>query len=163
MSESKMTTTDGRDVDEVRAEQQSDGNRMHSSYIILTDEERAKGFIRPVRRTYRHVGLAGPAHPLRDLTEEEKQRYSDIGYVKFEAYTKPGSSVTGRFWTQAQLDDIDGGCGGVTTMSVAIAETYAREPHFYGATMCVHCGKHLPVGPDGEFVWEGPSAQRVGT
>lgn len=42
------------------------------------------------------------------------------------------------------------GCGSVTTMGAAIAETYAREPSFYGATYCVRCSKHLPVG---EFRW----------
>jgi len=44
-------------------------------------------------------------------------------------------------------------CGQVTTMSLPLAETYAREPHFYGATYCVTCRKHCRVGPDGEFVW----------
>lgn len=44
-------------------------------------------------------------------------------------------------------------CGAVTTMSQAIAETYARDPHFYGATYCCSCRKHLPVGEHGEFVW----------
>lgn len=50
-----QTTTDGRPVDEVRAEQREQGNRMHDSYIVLTDEERAKGFVRPVRKSYRHL------------------------------------------------------------------------------------------------------------
>jgi hypothetical protein len=44
---------------------------------------------------------------------------------------------------------------------LAIAETYARQPTFYGATFCCHCGTHLPVGEQGEFVWEDGS--RVGT
>lgn len=42
-------------------------------------------------------------------------------------------------------------CGVATTMNRDIAETYARAPEFYGATYCVGCHKHLPVG---EFVWE---------
>jgi hypothetical protein len=41
----------------------------------------------------------------------------------------------------------------VTTMGQALAETYARNPGFYGATYCVHCGQHRPVGADGEFYW----------
>lgn len=45
-------------------------------------------------------------------------------------------------------------CGVATTMSLAIAETYARDPHFYGSTYCVGCRKHLPVGVDGEFIWD---------
>lgn len=77
---------------------------MAEAYLVLSEEERAKGFVRPVRRSYIHV--------------------------------------TDR-----------GGCGAVTTMGVPIAETYAREPHFYGATYCVRCAMHRPVGPDGEFDW----------
>jgi hypothetical protein len=41
-------------------------------------------------------------------------------------------------------------CLKVTTMSVAIAETYARQPDFYGATYCTRCGLHRPVA---EFRW----------
>lgn len=26
-------------------------------YLVLSDEERAKGFVRPVRRSYKHVGI----------------------------------------------------------------------------------------------------------
>jgi len=52
-------------------------------------------------------------------------------------------------------------CGVVTQMALAIAETYARTPGFYGATYCVACRTHFPVGKDGEFVWEDGS--KVGT
>jgi hypothetical protein len=45
-------------------------------------------------------------------------------------------------------------CGSVTTMGLALAETYARDPHFYGATFCCACGGHFPVGANGEFIWE---------
>jgi hypothetical protein len=47
-------------------------------------------------------------------------------------------------------------------MAQEIAETYARQPGFYGATFCCGCGKHLPVGRDGEFVWDGTD-EKVGT
>ena len=77
-------------------------------YLVLSDEERAKGFVRPVRRTYIH----------------------DV-------------------------------CGAATTMGQKIAETYAREPAFYGATYCVRCQQHRPVGADGEFTWE--DGTKVGT
>lgn len=63
-----------------------------------------------------------------------------------------------------------GGCGGVTTMAQEIAETYARDPYFYGATYCTTCHMHRPVGVDGEFVWASPregtplgEQDRVGT
>lgn len=74
---------------------------MQKTYLVLSDEERAKGFMRPVRRTYIH----------------EK-------------------------------------CGAATTMGVALSETYARDPKFYGATFCARCGAHFPVGVNGEFHWE---------
>lgn len=71
------------------------------AYLVLSDEERAKGFVRPVRRGYIHMT-----------------------------------------------------CGVVTTMAQDIAETFAARPTFYGATYgatyCVGCHRHLPVG---EFKW----------
>ncbi len=67
-------------------------------YLVLSEEERAKGFVRPVRRTYVH----------------DK-------------------------------------CGVATTMGSALAETYARDPKFYGATYCVGCSAHFPVA---EFKWD---------
>lgn len=84
-----------------------------AAYLILSEEERAKGFVRPVRRSYVHA---------KEL----------------------------------------GGCGAVTTMSQAIAETYARDPGFYGATYCVSCRRHLPVGENGQFVWDGPYDPKTG-
>lgn len=131
-------------------------------YLVLSDEERAQGFVRPVRYSYRHVGAPGPRYPLRELTEDEHARYDQYHYVRFEAYPEDDSPVTGRYWTQAQLDAVGKGCGIVTTMGQAIAETYARNPHFYGGTFCVGCGTHLPVGEQGEFVWDG-SGERVGS
>jgi hypothetical protein len=74
------------------------------AYLVLSDEERARGFVRPVRLAYWHTV-----------------------------------------------------CGAVTTMNQAIAETYARQPDFYGATYCVHCQVHRPVGADGEFHWVDPA------
>jgi hypothetical protein len=52
-------------------------------------------------------------------------------------------------------------CGAATTMSQPLAETYARSPEFYGATYCVVCRQHRPVGAGGEFTWEDGS--KVGT
>ena len=123
---------------------------MHKDYWVLSPEERAKGFVRPVRRTYKHVGDR-PKFPLRDLTSEEQIRYAGCNYTKFEQYLEAdGSSVSGRFWTEARLNS---GCGTLTTMGDAIAETYARNPEFYGATFCCQCRDHFPVGEKGEFEW----------
>ena len=71
---------------------------MAEVYLVLSAEERAKGFVRPLRRAYRHVGP----------------------------------------------------CGAITTMGLALCETYAREPRFYGATYCCGCSMHRPVA---EFRW----------
>ena len=155
MAEPETTLTDGspvtpdhRDIDPATG--------MQRAYVVLSEAERAKGFVRPVRRTYQHVG-ARPKHPTRPLTAEEQERYAAVGYVAYEEYPKDGGPL-GRYWTQKQLDS---GCGAATTMGLALAETYARDPKFYGATMCCHCHAHFPVGEAGEFVWEDGS--RVGT
>lgn len=85
------------------------GDGQQKAYVVLSEEERKKGFVRPYRRTYLH----------------EK-------------------------------------CQTLTTMSPAIAETYARDPKFYGATFCVKCSQHFQVGEFGDFVWEGTN-EKVGT
>jgi len=145
-------------------------NGQHASYWILSDAERAKGFVRPVRESYKHVGTAGPRFPTRPLDAAEKARLAGHAYVVYEEYpeeVRGESWATGRYWTQAQLDAVGKGCGGVTSMGRAIAETYARDPRFYGSTFCVGCGTHLPVGAAGEFVWltaaGEASTERVGT
>ena len=70
---------------------------QHADYWVLTEEERAKGFVRPVRTAYVHDT-----------------------------------------------------CGTATIIVRAIAETYARDPSYYGATFCCGCRDHFPVG---EFKW----------
>jgi len=93
----------GQPVPPDRSHTELKDNGQQKDYVVLTAEERAKGFVRPVRRTYRHLK-----------------------------------------------------CGGVTTMSEAIAETYARDPGFYSGTFCVDCCAHFPIssfGQEGEFVW----------
>lgn len=140
-----------------------DGQQV--SYLVLSDEEIARGFVQPVRTSYRHVGTLGPQHPTRGLTADESKRYSAYGYVLFEEYPE-GEAARGRFWTQTKLDHVGQACGKVTHMSLPIAETYARQPGFYGGTFCSGCGHHGPVGLDGEFVWveDGETTDlRVGT
>ena len=150
--------TDRKDLDTTL---KSDGQQ--TDYLVLSEEERAKGFVRPVRTSYKHVGIAGPVHPLRDLSEEEQVRYKHSGYVKFEIYPTNQYPTIGRYWTQEQFDKVGKGCGVVTKMGQALAETYSRNPRFYGSTFCVGCGTHLPVGDEGEFVWQDDSGTRVGT
>jgi hypothetical protein len=56
--EPKMCTTSGRPVDVVRAEQ-TESTGQHKDYIVLCPDERAKGFVRPYRDKYVHVGVGG--------------------------------------------------------------------------------------------------------
>ena len=119
-------------------------------YLVLPEKERAKGFVRPLRRSYEHVGPPGPKYPLRGLTEEEEENHRGR-YAVYEEYPEEEAAV-GRFWTQKHLDEVAKcGCGAVTKMGLALCETYARDPHFYGATYCVGCRMHKPVD---EFIWE---------
>lgn len=135
---------------------------QHDVYLVLSADELAKGFVRPVRDSYRHVGIAGPKFELRDVTDEEKAAHVGRDYVKYEVYPESRAPIVGRYWTQAQLDSVDKGCDTVTTMGRELAETYARDPNFYGSTYCCGCRKHRKVGEDGEFVWDG-TLKRVGT
>jgi hypothetical protein len=105
----KISLTDGSPIpaDNSHTKIRSDGQQ--NGYVVLSADERAKGFIEPVRKSYVH--------------------------------TK---------------------CGAVTTMGVALAETYARNPFFYTGTFCTGCRNHFPVGQDGEFYWDRTN-QKVGT
>lgn len=164
---SAVQLTDGSPVPSDRSHTEDRGDGQQRGYIVLSDAERAKGFVRPVRDSYRHVGTPPPKFQLKDLTPEQVERVGVHGYVKFEPYPNGhrGSS-SGRYWTQADLDKCSKGCGAVTTMGRALAETYARDPDFYSGTFCTRCGTHFPVGADGEFVWiehDGREMERVGT
>lgn len=127
---------------------ETDSSGQNKAYLVLSEEERQKGFVRPVRNSYTHVGKS-PKYPLRDLTEDEQKQYAQFGYVKYEEYPEELKPLSGRFWTRK---DLNGRCGTTTTMGQALAETYARNPKFYGSTFCVHCGAHFSVD---EFVWSG--------
>lgn len=140
---------EGHDHRELKA------NGQQLAYVVLTAEERAKGFVRPYRESYVHVGKR-PKHQTRELTAEEKESDDAFKYVLFEVYPESESPSVGKFWTDAELNS---GCNTSTRMSRDIAETYARKPEFYGGTFCHACGKHLPLD---EFVWQG-TAEQVGS
>lgn len=150
----KTCMIDGSAIDPGHREINPDSGQQ-KGYVVLCPEERAKGFVRPVRRSYKHVGIR-PANPLRKLTTEETERLEGAGYVAFEAYPESELPCTGRYWTQAELNS---GCGTVTTMGQSLAETYARQPNFYSGTFCCGCRKHFPVA---EFTWE-PDGSVVGS
>lgn len=159
----QLDTTNGRPVEEVRAGQ-TNATGQHDGYIVLSAAERAKGFVRPYRDAYRHVGPPGPKYSLQDV-DPARTDLRGLGYVKFEAYPEgsperlAGSCVTGAYWTAARLEAAGKGCEVRTTMGRALSETYARDPKFYGATFCCGCNRHLPVE---EFVWTA-DGQRVGS
>lgn len=95
---------------------------QQKDYVVLCPTERAKGFVRPVRQNYVHIGVVPEGETLE--------------YPYRKVYPK--------------------GCGTRTTMSLSIAETYARDPKFYSGTFCCSCREHRPLN---EFVWEGTTEQ----
>lgn len=125
-----------------------------------TKEE--QDFIHPLRHTYRHVGRPIPPN-LRELTKEEKELYplEDYGYVRFEEYGPEKAPAKGSFWNQAKLDRVHSGCGGVSTMSNELAQSFAQGKISYRYVYCSHCQKSFKVGADGEFVWYG-TTDRLG-
>lgn len=157
---SAITLTDGSPVAPDHTEIDP-ATGMQKGYVVLSEAERKKGFVRPVRDSYRHIWAPEPKHPLRDLTDEEKSRYGNEGYVKYEEYPEDqrNSSAIGRFWTQKQLNIAGKGCGQVTTMGRGLAETWARDVSFYSGTFCATCREHFPVY---QFVWTG-TEERVGS
>jgi hypothetical protein len=90
--------TDGSPVPADRSHTTLKPNGQQQEYVVLTPEERAKGFVKTVRHSYVHTR-----------------------------------------------------CHTSTHMGQSIAETYARDPHFYSGTFCVGCGAHFPLK---EFTWE---------
>jgi len=144
--------------------------QQNECYLILSEEERAKGFIRPYRNRYIHVGKNVSAHWKsihRMVDEEEKQEEGMEKYVAImTVLTKEdGSFQGGSYVTQEELDAWKngkriGGCGGKTIMAREIGESYARNPSFYGSTWCMNCQKHIHVG---EFIWDDGSGETVGS
>jgi len=126
----------------------ADGQQM--CYLVLSEEERAKGFVRPVRRSYKHTGrsVCGMIEPTDKLGGLLRVCTEPVGHDgdhwnKFPELVQPDAA-------RATHQHSIGGCGTVTTMGQAIAETYARDPKFYCGTFCCACGSHFPVN---EFEW----------
>ncbi len=91
------TTADPTDPRLMRGED-TEPREMAEAYLVLSEEERHKKFVRPYRDTYVHLA-----------------------------------------------------CHQLTKMTLEIAETYARNPAFYGYTYCCNCRMHRPLN---EFRWE---------
>ena len=144
-------------------EGQKNKTGQHEIYLVLSDEERAKGFIRPYRSAYIHVGRKMNYPSInRMLKEPEKNEMNGKFYVAvLDVIGSDGSILGGRYVTQDELDawkegKRTGGCGAWTSMGRELSETYATNPKFYGATFCTGCNKHLPVN---EFVWDGTNEE----
>lgn len=50
----KRVLTDGTAVPDDYSHTKDRGDGQQKAYVVLSDEERAKGFVRPVRTSYRH-------------------------------------------------------------------------------------------------------------
>lgn len=160
-----MSLTTDRNHDGLKKQKE---NGQNETYLVLSDEELAKGFVRPVRKTYIHVGKEIDKSKMIPVDEywdkypegydkEIRRKYKeDYGYRYFITYEENDTPILGRYITESDLKE---GCGFATEMNVKLAETYAANPKFYGATFCVGCGKHLAVE---EFVWDGTN-ERVGS
>jgi hypothetical protein len=92
---------------------------QNKCYLVLSDEERAKGFVRPVRSSYVHVGIPGPKFPLQDITAEQKEMWKDDR-------TRSSSSSPTRPATRARPP---GACGR-RRISTASARAAARSPRW---------------------------------
>lgn len=61
-------TTDKNDPELGRGSD-SEKTEQHKKYLILSEEERSKGFVRPVRNKYIHVGVGGHEVDPNDMSK----------------------------------------------------------------------------------------------
>ena len=95
--------TDGSPVPADRSHTADRGDGQQRGYVVLTEAERKKGFVRPVRDTYRHAGVR-PKYPTRELTADEKKQTEGCDYVLFEEYPKDRPGAIGCYWTKERLN-----------------------------------------------------------
>lgn len=55
----ETTLTDGSPVPEDGSHRTIMHDGMQKAYVVLSEAERAKGFVRPVRKTYKHLNCGG--------------------------------------------------------------------------------------------------------
>lgn len=61
LTDGSPVTADHREIDPATG--------MQKAYVVLSDEERAKGFVRPVRRTYTHLTCSSETTMGQSLAE----------------------------------------------------------------------------------------------
>lgn len=76
----KQMLTDGSEVTEDHRELKSNGQQK--GYVVLSDEERSRGFVRPVRRSYVHLKCGGT---------------TTMGQALAETYARDPSFYSGTF------------------------------------------------------------------
>jgi len=97
LSNGQPETPDHREIDPVTGQQKG--------YIVLTAAERAKGFVRPVRRTYTHIACGaattmGPA--LAETYARDPEFYSGTFCCRCRAHFPIGE--TGEFkWDDGSM------------------------------------------------------------
>lgn len=142
-------------------------------YLILPDGER-KNLVRPVRRTYRHVGIR-PKYDIRYLSDQIFI-FSAAIVLMVLVYlllyrTKLGKAMRAMS-DNADLARVSGintdrivywtwAVSGALVAVAGVMLGLQAQPDFYGGTFCATCREHFPVGEHGEFVWE--DGTRVGT
>lgn len=146
----KTTLTDGSPVSPDHRELKPNGQQR--DYVVLSEEERAKGFVRPVRQEYQHVGQAvcGKYGPNDEKT---------MGGMVYICIREPGHEGDCQHFRGLPQPEAEAahrnqrlpGCDAITKMALSIAETYARDPKFYSGTYCIGCRVHLPLN---QFVWK---------
>ena len=67
VAEPRRTLTDGRQIYPEHRNLKPNGQQ--NDYVVLAEEERAKGFVRPVRRSYKHLKCGGVTTMGQSLAE----------------------------------------------------------------------------------------------
>lgn len=70
---SQQVLTDGSPVPDDRSHTHDRGDGQQKGYVVLSAEERNKGFVRPVRREYIHVGVGGHEIDPSDISKHGRK------------------------------------------------------------------------------------------
>jgi hypothetical protein len=96
---SQQCLTDGSPVTPDHRELRPDGQQK--GYVVLTAAERAKGFVRPVRNAYVHVGKPPEGekfeYPIRKRWGQACGRRTEMGRALAERYARDPSFYSGTF------------------------------------------------------------------